>query len=158
MPPKSRPEYFVIDVDGVMTTGQFLYSEDGKAYKVFGPHDSDGLKLVEALVTVHFITADARGYQISKRRIVDDMNYPLSLVSEAERADYFEQNFSYEKTVFMGDGYHDAPVLERAMCGIAPSNARPEAMQAADFITPSAGGSGAVMDACLYLLEKYFSE
>ena len=34
---------FLLDVDGVMTTGQFLYSKDGKDYKVFGPHDSDGL-------------------------------------------------------------------------------------------------------------------
>ena len=32
----------IIDIDGVMTTGQFLYSEKGKAFKVFGPHDSDG--------------------------------------------------------------------------------------------------------------------
>ena len=36
----------VIDVDGVMTTGQFLYSSKGKTYKVFGAHDADGLKLI----------------------------------------------------------------------------------------------------------------
>ena len=27
---------FVLDVDGVMTSGQFLYSESGKEYKIFG--------------------------------------------------------------------------------------------------------------------------
>ena len=37
---------FVLDVDGVLTTGQFLYSVNGKIYKVFGPHDSDGLKML----------------------------------------------------------------------------------------------------------------
>lgn len=37
---------FVLDVDGVMTTGQFLYSQDGKAYKIFGPHDAEGLKMI----------------------------------------------------------------------------------------------------------------
>ena len=41
-----KPKYFILDVDGVMTTGQFFYSKDGKIYKVFGPHDSDGLKIL----------------------------------------------------------------------------------------------------------------
>ena len=38
---------FVVDVDGVMTTGQFLYSKLGKEYKIFGPHDNDGLKMLK---------------------------------------------------------------------------------------------------------------
>ena len=32
---------FILDVDGVMTTGQFFYSKDGKQMKVFGPDDND---------------------------------------------------------------------------------------------------------------------
>ena len=40
---KMKPKYFILDVDGVMTTGQFMYSKNGKIFKVFGPHDSDGL-------------------------------------------------------------------------------------------------------------------
>ena len=32
---------FILDVDGVMTNGQFLYNEDGKSYKIFGPDDND---------------------------------------------------------------------------------------------------------------------
>ena len=31
-----KPKYLIIDVDGVMTTGQFFYSEKGKVFKVFG--------------------------------------------------------------------------------------------------------------------------
>ena len=45
----------VIDVDGVMTTGQFLYSSDGKSHKIFGPHDADGLKLIKGKVNIIFI-------------------------------------------------------------------------------------------------------
>jgi 3-deoxy-D-manno-octulosonate 8-phosphate phosphatase (KDO 8-P phosphatase) len=33
----------ILDVDGVMTTGQFLYSETGKQMKVFGPYEPDRL-------------------------------------------------------------------------------------------------------------------
>ena len=46
---------FVLDVDGVMTTGQFLYDSKGKAYKIFGPHDADGLKLIRDKVNIYFI-------------------------------------------------------------------------------------------------------
>ena len=46
---------FILDVDGVMTTGQFLYSEKGKIYKVFGAHDADGLKLLKSKLNIHFI-------------------------------------------------------------------------------------------------------
>ena len=31
---------FLIDVDGVLTTGKFFYTIDGKVMKEFGPHDA----------------------------------------------------------------------------------------------------------------------
>ena len=38
-----KPTCCILDVDGVMTTGQFLYTADGKVMKVFGPDDNDKL-------------------------------------------------------------------------------------------------------------------
>ena len=43
----NQPTILIFDVDGVMTSGQFLYSSNGKVYKIFGAHDSDGLKLLK---------------------------------------------------------------------------------------------------------------
>ena len=154
----TRPELFVLDVDGVMTTGQFLYSEHGKAYKVFGPHDSDGLKMVRDRLRVLFLTADERGYGISEKRIVEDLRFELKLVKEEDRVGFFERELGFETTVYMGDGYRDAVLLQRCLCGIAPSNARPEAKTAADYVTPSRGGEGAVLDACIYIVERYFGD
>jgi len=34
-----KPKVFLVDVDGVLTTGQFLYTENGKTMKMFGPDD-----------------------------------------------------------------------------------------------------------------------
>jgi len=39
------PKVFILDVDGVLTTGQFFYTSEGKTMKVFGPDDNDGLSL-----------------------------------------------------------------------------------------------------------------
>jgi 3-deoxy-D-manno-octulosonate 8-phosphate phosphatase (KDO 8-P phosphatase) len=152
----SAPRTFVLDVDGVMTTGQFLYSEAGKVFKIFGPHDADGLKLIAPHVEIRFVTADKRGFPITRKRIVEDLGYPLELVSERERAALFERELTYERTAFMGDGVFDAPILKRCLVGIAPQSARAEAKAAADYVTPSAAGCGAVLDACLHLAEKYF--
>lgn len=153
---RPKPKYFILDVDGVMTTGQFFYSEDGKRYKAFGPHDSDGLKMVRDYMEIRFITADKRGFEISRKRIVEDMGYPLELVSEEARMTFFETEVDAGCTIFMGDGYHDVPVLKKCMVGIAPADARKEARKAADFVTDSKAGEGAVLDACIYLKEEYF--
>ena len=65
-----NPKVFILDVDGVMTTGHFLYSQDGKEYKVFGSHDNDGLKLLNDRVNLQFITADKRGFPITKKELL----------------------------------------------------------------------------------------
>ena len=61
----NKMEAFILDVDGVMTTGQFLYNEDGKAFKIFGPDDSDGLNLISDHINIHFVSADKKGFKIS---------------------------------------------------------------------------------------------
>lgn len=67
-------KHFVLDVDGVLNTGQFLYSEEGKVYKIFGPDDHDGLKILAPhLQSIHFISADKRGYAITQKRVEIDM-------------------------------------------------------------------------------------
>jgi len=152
---KNNHPIFVLDVDGVMTTGQFLYSSDGKVMKVFGPHDSDGLKMIKKYIEVKFISADKRGFEISKKRISDDMGYDLQLVTENDRYEYINKNFGYENLIYMGDGIHDSKIIKDAMFGIAPKNARREAKLNANFITESNSGEGAVLDACIEIKMRF---
>lgn len=147
---------FLLDVDGVLNTGQFLYSAEGKAFKTFGPHDNDGLKLLKGKVRVKFLTADKRGFPITKKRIVDDMGYELELVSEEDRYQYIKRNYDVNNLIYMGDGYHDAKILKACKFGIAPASARKEAKDSADFVTESEAGEGAVLDACLEILRRFF--
>ena len=151
-----KPKYFVLDVDGVLSTGQFLYSSDGKAYKTFGPHDADGLKMLKDKIEIAFISADLKGFAISKKRVMD-MGYPLHKVSESDRAAFIEKKFGLKNVIYMGDGYHDAPLLKACAFGIAPANARKEAKKVAHFVTESKAGEGAVLDACLEIIKKYFN-
>lgn len=148
---------FVLDVDGVLTTGQFLYSIEGKAYKIFGPHDADGLKMLKAHMDISLISADHRGFRISQKR-AKDMGYPIKLVTEEDRYTYLKKNFDFQNLIFMGDGFHDVRIIKECLFGIAPCSARIEARKAAKFVTPSKAGEGAVMDACLEIIKRFLKK
>lgn len=64
-----KPNLFILDVDGVLSTGQYLYDANGKQYKIFGPHDNEGLKLISNFIKIEFISADERGFKISKNEL-----------------------------------------------------------------------------------------
>jgi 3-deoxy-D-manno-octulosonate 8-phosphate phosphatase (KDO 8-P phosphatase) len=152
----TKPLNFIIDVDGVFTTGQFLYTEDGKFAKIFGPHDNDGVKLLKKLVNIQVISADKRGFAITKKRIADDMGLKLELVSEEERVKWLKKNFKLEESVFMGDSMHDAEIFPLMGYSIAPASAFYLAKEKASFVTSHRAGEGAVAEACLHILEKFF--
>ena len=112
---------FILDVDGVLTTGHMIYSQDGKKYKIFGPHDNDGLKMIKDLINIQFISADKNGYSITQKRILD-MGFSVDLVSENDRKSYIN-DFVLGETIFMGDGFHDAKIMDIVGYSIAPKNA-----------------------------------
>ena len=150
-----KPGYIILDVDGVMTTGKFIYSSKGKIFKEFGAHDSDGIKLVEKFFKIQFITADKRGFLISKKRIVNDMKQSLTLISEGQRYDYLDKKFGLKNIIYFGDGIFDAKILKSCAFGIAPQNATAEAKKSADYITKKKSGDGAVLEGCIKILRKY---
>ncbi|MBD1165313.1 HAD hydrolase family protein [Pelagibacterales bacterium SAG-MED10] len=141
-----------------MTTGQFIYSDKGKQYKIFGPHDSDGLKIIKKKIKINFVTADKRGFLISKKRISKDMGYNLNLVSEEDRYQYLNKKFGIKNIIYMGDGIYDAKILSDCYYGISPKNSRTEAKKSSDFITKNRSAEGAVLDACLHIDKKFFKK
>ena len=144
---------FLLDVDGVLTTGKFLYSIKGKIFKEFGPHDHDGLKLLRNLINIKFITCDKLGFEISKKRVSDDMGFDLVQTSEDAKFDYISNNFNQDKLIYMGDGISDIEPAKYASYSIAPKNARREILEIVDFITFNKSAEGAVLDACQQILK-----
>lgn len=151
-----KPEMFFLDVDGVLTTGQFLYSEKGKKFKIFGPDDNDGLTLLKPFLKIHFLTQDKKGFSISKKRIVSDMKYPLNLVNTLDRVEWMKKKTSLNKIIYMGDGIFDHYVFSKVGYSIAPANADPLAKKYANYVTTRNAGDRAVAEACLHILKKFF--
>jgi len=124
--------------------------------KVFGPDDHDALCLLREFLNIQFITGDKVGFNISQKRIVDDMKFPLDMVSVVHRIDWINKRYSLNEVIYMGDGIFDHYVMKQVGYSIAPANADTLAKQHANFVTQRAGGDRAVAEACLHILEKFF--
>lgn len=146
-------KFLISDVDGVLTTGQFLYNSFGKQYKIFGAHDSDGIKLIRDLMDIQFITADSRGFEITKSRM-NDLKCEVELVSENDRYNYIKNKYGLENVIYVGDGYYDALIIRDCFYGICPKNARKECKEVSKYITESNSAEGAFLDVCLHILEN----
>ncbi|MBO98507.1 MAG: phosphatase [Flavobacteriales bacterium] len=152
-----KAKVLILDVDGIMTTGQFIYSKEGKVMKIFGPDDSDALNLLKPYMEIRFVTADERGLPISKKRITDDMGYQLDLVGTLQRVDWIKERFNLKEVIYMGDGIFDHYVMREVGYSIATSNSDNNAKDSASYITERCGGDRAVAEACLHILQVFFT-
>ena len=75
--------------------------------------------MISKKIKVHFISADHRGFEISKKRI-SDMGFEITLVSEEDRLSYIKNNFKLDTLVYMGDGEADALIFDYVNISIAP--------------------------------------
>lgn len=151
-----NPLIFILDVDGVLTTGHFIYTSEGKKMKIFGPDDNDAISLLKAFMDIRFISGDKKGFPISKKRIVDDMGLQLDLVSTIDRVDWICERYQPENVIYMGDGIFDHYVMQKVAYSIAPSSADENALKFANYVTKRKGGERAVAEACLHIMSKFF--
>lgn len=142
---------FVLDVDGVLTDGSFLYDANGKAYKRFGADDADALKLISDQINVVFVSADHRGFPISKKR-VEDMGFKIENVKSKDRLHFIQEHYGLENTIYMGDSFEDIPIFQNVKCSICPANSLDNLKKVASYVTSHVGGDRAVADAVLWLI------
>lgn len=152
----TKPSVLILDVDGVMTDGALYYTVEGKVMKRFGADDHDALSLIKRFIPVQFVSGDARGFDITAKRIREDMGYPLELVSTIRRKEWIAERHALAEVIYMGDGIFDALVMNHVGYAIAPANASPLAKAAAHFVTQASGGERAVAEACLHLMDRFF--
>ncbi len=151
------PKTFILDLDGVLTDGSFLYSKKGKSFKSFGPDDHEALNILARFLEIVVVTADKKGFKISKRRVEKDMRLPLYLVDSLNRTAWIQSRFLLSETIYMGDGLYDSIVFEKVGYSIAPANSLNQTKQYANYVTENVGGNRAVAEACIHILNIFYS-
>lgn len=127
--------------------------------KAFGVDDWDALKAINKKIEVCILTADEKGFPISKKRIEDEMNFPLFLVPNGakQRWDWISEKFNKDKyeIIFMGDGIYDYYCLKKANFSITLGNSLFHVKKNADIILKRSGGERAVAEACILIDQRY---
>ena len=147
--------HFISDVDGCLNDGKIYWGSKGqKPFKAFGNYDHDGLRMLRDHIDIEFISADGAGWPVTHSRVSEHMKFPLTLVKEAERLNWILAKGDPSETIFMGDGPYDAKIFPHVGLSIAPAQAWRTAINNASYVTPHEGGKGAVMDACIFVMDK----
>lgn len=151
-----RIKLMAFDVDGVLSDGSLLYTDEGVELKAFNCLDGLGLHLLrQSGIRIAIITGrktrcvEARmqslGIDLLFQGIKDKLATMNGLLDDL--------GLRPDEAGFMGDDIIDLKVM--AACGFAaaPADAQLLAKQHADLIASKAGGRGAVREVCEFILE-----
>lgn len=146
---------FAMDVDGVLTDGTVRIHSDGTESKGFSILDGLGLvRLRQAGVVLAWISGrpsaatTGRAAELQIAHLVQGRTDKLVALQELA----LQLGFKAAEVCYMGDDDIDAPAIAWAGVGVAPQQAMPAALAAAQFVPARAAGHGAVREVCEQIL------
>ncbi len=152
----SKIKILISDVDGILTDGKILVSDNGES-KFFHVEDALATSLLNlAEIPVSFISArvsDATSVRLNELKIKHYFQGYLNKVKALDKIiDIY--NLNYEDVLYVGDGFVDIPVMEKVGFSITVPNAHLEVKEQADFITKKSGGTGVLVEIVRYILQS----
>ncbi|MFZ9754515.1 MAG: KdsC family phosphatase [Bacteroidia bacterium] len=136
---------FVFDIDGVLTAGQVLVTEEG--HQLRSVNIKDGYALQHAVKLGYHVAVISGGRsQGMQHRFqglgLSDIHLGQSHKVEAYEAFKAKHGLSDAQIAYMGDDMPDLPLLERVGLPCCPADACTDVLEAATYISPIAGGYG----------------
>lgn len=146
-----------LDVDGTLTDGTLLYSDDGVQAKAF--HVADGLGIVMAqAIGLKIAVISGRSSRTVERRMtelkVTDLVQNCGDKAAALKNLLAKYDLNPNESAYVGDDINDLPAFSSVGVKIAVANAEGALKAQADWITPRSGGQGAVRDAINEILRR----
>jgi 3-deoxy-D-manno-octulosonate 8-phosphate phosphatase (KDO 8-P phosphatase) len=151
-----RIRALVLDVDGVLTDGGLYYDAEGNVTKRFHVQDGLGIKLAQAAgVEVAVITGLSHKAVESRVRELGISEYHHGHVDKLPLLEKVRDNLGLEFSdmAYLGDDWVDAEAMRAVGLPMAVSNAQPEVLEIAAWVSSAPGGGGAVREAVRFILE-----
>ena len=139
----------ILDVDGVLTDGQLLFSDQGEAMKVFNTQDGLGISAAnQAGLKTAIITG--RETEMVRRRGAE-LNITDVFQGAKDKLQAYHQllhkySLQPDQAAYIGDDINDLAVMTRVGLACAVANAVVDVKKRAHFITTREGGRGAVRE------------
>jgi 3-deoxy-D-manno-octulosonate 8-phosphate phosphatase (KDO 8-P phosphatase) len=147
----------VLDVDGVLTDGTFVWGPNGEEYKKFSFLDIMGISLgVKSGLILAIISGEDNPLIDRYARKMGIVDIYKGCKDKASALKDFTQkyNFSLQQVCFMGDDINDVSAMELAGLAVAPSTAHDVARVKASLVTKCGGGKGAVRELIDFILSS----
>lgn len=156
-PYKEIPEIkmFLTDCDGCLTDGGMYYSENGDEMKKFSTLDGMGFQLLrERGILTGIITGEDRGLN---RRRAEKLKTDILRMGVHDKAAVVrelseEYSVPLENIAYVGDDINDLDTVRLVGWGCCVANAVASVKQAAKYVSPVKGGSGAIREIVDYIL------
>lgn len=152
-----RIKLLVLDVDGVLTSGQIIFGPQGELMKKFHAQDGLGITLAhKAGLKIAIITgreSQMVHLRSAELNISDVYQGSMNKIQALDEL-MAKYDLTHEQVAYAGDDLNDLPVMIRVGLPCAVANAAPEVKQNAQLITQQTGGNGAVREVIEYILKK----
>ena len=147
-------EALISDVDGVLTDGKIIYSDD-RMIKQFSALDGAGIKLAQAAGLTTGLISAGKSSAVRQRAAI--LNIPHLYLGRWDKEAALEELLEVLKLpataiCYIGDDLPDIPVLKRVGLPVAVANAMPAVKEAAGLQTTRQGGDGALREVVEFVL------
>jgi len=144
----ARIEAMVMDFDGVWTDNRVLVLQDGTEGVLCSRSDGWGVaRLRERDIPMVVISTETNPVVEARCRklgveCITGVKEKLSVLREWLR----NRGISSDNVVYVGNDVNDLPCMQAVGCAVAPADAHPQVLDAADIVLESKGGQGALRE------------
>ena len=149
----TKVKAFVFDVDGVLTDGSVLVTEEGHLLR--NMNIKDGYALKKAIDQGYKIAIITGGKSQGVVKRLNGLGISDVYIGAEEKTDAFQDfcnlhSLEASQIAMMGDDNPDLPLLHKCGLSTCPKDAVPDVLDYCAFVSSQDGGRGAVRE----LLEK----
>ena len=144
-----RIRLVAMDVDGVLTEGRLMYTDDRKEICCFNIKDGMGLTMARH-VGLKIVIISGRESEVVARR-AKDLHFSAVYQGVINKLEPFlrlqsKYNLTKEQMCYIGDDINDLPIFQEAGLAVAVADAVEEVKLFAHHVTKLPGGGGAVRE------------
>lgn len=155
--------HFILDVDGVFTDGSITFTKDGEHTKSFDMRDGMGLEIIREQGIEVLVMTSEQSELVAKRMQklkINDVYLGVKDKYALVQQLILDKNIRLGNIAYVGDDVNDLANMCSVGWSLTPNNATTIVKQHADVVLTKNSGSGAIREACEFILNynKRFSK